>query len=441
MTNIPIVAIIGRANVGKSSLFNRLVGSRQAVVDDAAGTTRDRVQAVARWGKHAFWLVDTAGLGPAGGRDELETGISEQIKQAAESADAIILVADAAVMITSEDRQAAKLALKTGKPVILALSKIDTVARGAADDFINLGIKDIIEVSALHGRGTGDLLDQVVRHLPPAEAPDQSDRLRLALLGRPNVGKSSLLNALAGKQQALVSGVPGTTRDVNAITVKYHGRELEISDTAGLRRRGKIDRGVEKFSTLRTLGAVASSDIGVLLIDAGEPSAAQDQHIAGLVANSGKGLILVVNKWDAVDKDDKTQARYLRRLQANFAFVPWAPVVFTSAATGLNVTRLFELATQIDQRRQTKIPTPALNKLIESLVLKQPPAGLKNRRPKINYAAQTGTNPPAFALFASHPEFIHFSYRRYLENGLRRAYDFAGTPVKLEYRDKRKTKA
>ncbi|HSH31168.1 MAG TPA: ribosome biogenesis GTPase Der, partial [Candidatus Saccharimonadales bacterium] len=319
-----------------------------------------------------------------------------------------------------------------------AISKIDAAGAGPADQFIRLGIPVMVEVSAIHGRGTGDLLDQVAAHLQPAAAPDRSNPLRLALLGRPNVGKSSLLNALAGKQQAAVSGIPGTTRDVNTITLAYHGRELAISDTAGLRRRGKIEGGVEKFSTLRTLGAIASSDIGVLLIDASEPAVAQDQHIAGLVSDSGKGLILVVNKWDAAPKDDKTQARLLRRLQTDFAFVPWAPVLFTSATTGLNVTKLFELALAIEQRRQTKIATPALNKLIESLVVKHPPAGLKNRQPKINYATQTGTNPPAFTLFASHPEFIHFSYRRYLENAIRKEYDFIGTPIKLEYRDKRK---
>lgn len=430
----PIVAIIGRANTGKSTLFNRLVGSRQAIVDDAAGTTRDAVYSLVHWGKHNFWLADTAGLKPT--ENELEEHIRDQISEVADVADVIILAVDGGVMITNQDREAAKLSLKTGKPVILAVNKIDTVGNKIDDEFVRLGVKTMVPVSAIHGSGTGDLLDAVTAQLKPMAAPEAADVLRIALLGRPNVGKSSLLNSLAGKQQAIVSEIAGTTRDVNTIELKYKGKAVEISDTAGLRRRGKIERGVEKFSTLRTLGAIAASDIAVLLIDAAEPSAAQDQHIAGLVEESGRGLIIVVNKWDTVDKDDKTQARFLRKLQVDYAFVPWAPVIFTSATQGLNVTKLFELAMQIKQRRSTKIATGPLNKLIEKLVLKHPPAGLKNRQPKINYATQTETDPPKFVLFGANVKFLHFSYKRYLENGLRDAYDFIGTPIMLEYREK-----
>jgi GTP-binding protein len=430
----PIVAIIGRANVGKSTLFNRLVGSRQAIVDDVAGTTRDAVYQLVHWGKHNFWLADTAGLKPA--ENQLEEDIREQIDEVADIADVIILAVDGGVMVTTEDREGAKLALKTGKPVVLAVNKIDTVGNKVSDEFVRLGIKTIVPVSAIHGSGTGDLLDYVTSQLKPTKAPEVDNTLRIALLGRPNVGKSSMLNALAGKQQALVSDVAGTTRDVNTIGLKYKGREVEISDTAGLRRRGKIESGVEKFSSLRALGAVAGSDVCVLIIDAEEPAVAQDQHLAGLVEEAGKGLILVVNKWDVVEKDDKTQARFLRRLQTDFAFVPWAPVLFTSATQGLNVTKLFELASQIDTRRQTQIATGPLNKLIEKLVLKHPPAGLKNRHPKINYATQVETAPPKFVLFGSNVKFLHFSYKRYLENGLRDAYDFTGTPIMIEYREK-----
>ncbi len=434
----PIVAIIGRANVGKSTLLNRLSGTRKAIVDDRPGTTRDAVYSLVSWGKHNFWLADTAGLKAS--ENELEASIREQIAQVADVAQVIIVAVDAAVIITNEDREAARMALKTGKPVILVLNKIDTAAKGVADEFIRLGITTIVPVSAIHGRGTGDLLDAIIGHLKPVEAPPTDNTLRLALLGRPNVGKSSLLNSLAGKQEAIVSDVAGTTRDVNTIALKYKTRPVEISDTAGLRRRGKIERGVEKFSSIRTLGAIDASDICVLLIDASELSVAQDQHIAGMVEEAGKGLILVVNKWDLVEKDDKTQARYLRKLMVDFAFVPWAPVIFTSATQGLNVTKLFELAMQIDERRQTKIATGPLNKLIEKLVLKHPPAGLKNRQPKINYATQADTNPPRFILFGSNVGFLHFSYKRYLENSLREAYDFTGTPVEIEYRDKHKDK-
>ncbi len=441
-TTIPIVAIIGRANVGKSSLFNRLIGNRQAIIDDAPGTTRDANYSLATWGKHNFWVVDTAGFKKAA--NELESSIREQIDQVAHTADVIIVTIDAGVMITTEDRDAARLALKTGKPVILAMSKVDTTnTSGLADNFERLGIKPMIGVSAIHGRGTGDLLDAVTANLKPAQSEGTDPNLvKLALLGRPNVGKSSLLNSLAGKQQAIVSDIPGTTRDVNTIDVVYHGTKLQITDTAGLRRRGKVERGVEKFSSLRTLSAIAASDICLLLIDATEPSVAQDQHIAGLVEESGKGLILIINKWDAVEeKDERTQARILRRLQTDFAFVPWAPVVFTSATTGLHVTNVFKLALEIRDRRRTKIATGPLNKVMEGLILKHPPAGLKNRQPKLNYATQTGTEPPVFTLFGSHVEFLHFGYRRYLENGLRDKFDFIGTPIRLEYRDKRKPKA
>ncbi len=441
-TTIPIVAIIGRANVGKSSLFNRLIGTRQAIIHDAPGTTRDANYGLVEWGKHQFWLVDTAGFKKP--ENELESSIREQIAQVAQTADVIIVAVDAGIMITSEDREAARMALKTGKSVVLALSKIDTTnSTGLADKFERLGIKPIVGVSAIHGRGTGDLLDSVTASLAPSQMSNVNGQMsvKLALLGRPNVGKSSLINSLAGKQQAIVSDTAGTTRDINTIDVVYHGTKLKITDTAGLRRRGKVEPGVEKFSSLRTLSAIAASDICLLLIDATEPSVAQDQHIAGLVEESGKGLILVINKWDAVEKDERTQARLLRKLQADFAFVPWAPVVFTSAVTGLHVTNIFKLALEIHERRQTKIATGPLNKTIEALVAKHPPAGLKNRQPKLNYATQTATEPPVFTLFGSHVEFLHFGYRRFIENGLRDKYDFIGTPIKIEYRDKRKPKA
>ena len=436
MAVTPLVAIIGRPNVGKSSLFNRLVGVRQAITHETAGTTRDANYGSLTWNGRHFLLADTAGM-QRGDRGGLETAVQEQIEEIAQIADLLVVVIDAGVMVTKEDQLAARLALKSGKPVVLAVNKIDTAAGGLADAPERLGISPIIETSAIHGRGTGDLLDAITAAIAAAPEPPDEQVTTLALLGRPNVGKSSLLNALAGKQQAIVSERAGTTRDVGSIDVTYHGQTLRILDTAGLRRRGKIEGGIEKYSSLRTLAAISRADIAAVVMDAGELSTAGDQHIAGSVIEAGKGLILVVNKWDAVEKETGTQERFTRQLVNDFAFVHWAPLLYTSATQGLNVTRLFELVRQITATRTQTIPTTALNKLVEKMVAKQPPAGLKNRRPKIKYVTQTGTNPPTFTFFSSYPEMIHFSYHRYLENGLREAYDFGGTPIKLEFRGKR----
>ncbi|HSX41149.1 MAG TPA: ribosome biogenesis GTPase Der [Candidatus Saccharimonadales bacterium] len=435
MAVTPLIAIVGRPNVGKSSLFNRLVGVRQAITHETAGTTRDANYGALTWNKKHFILVDTAGIHRADG--ELDLAVQDQVKEVAKLADIIVVVVDAGNIITDEDREAATLALKTRKPVILVTNKIDTVRAGKADSFERLGVKEIIETSAIHGSGSGDLLDAVASQIAEDTAPaEKEDVITLAFLGRPNVGKSSLYNSLVGKQQAIVSQIAGTTRDIGSTDLKYHGQTIRLLDTAGLRRRGKIEAGVEKYSSLRTLAAVAQADICVVVIDATELSVAGDQHIAGLAAEAGKGIILVVNKWDLIERDDKTQARYTRRLVSDFAFIHWAPLVYTSAIQGLNVARLFELTRQIAETRRITIPTGKLNSLIEKMVAKQPPAGLKGRQPKIKYATQTGTNPPTFRIFASYPSLVHFSYQRYLENGLRDAYEFIGTPIKLEFKAK-----
>ncbi|MDB5178870.1 MAG: small GTP-binding protein [Patescibacteria group bacterium] len=430
----PIVAIVGRPNVGKSSLFNRLVGTRQAITHDTAGTTRNANYGNVNWRGYHFTLVDTAGLSKADGEIELQA--QDQIKQMATTASVIVVVVDAATMITAEDQTAARLALKSGKPVILVLGKFDTARQAEVETWRRLGISEIIGASAIHGHGTGDLLDAITVHLEQLPAPDANAPLKLALIGRPNVGKSSLLNALVGKQKAVVSSVPGTTRDVATEVIKYHGRAIELVDTAGIRRRGRIEPGVEKFSALRTLSAINEADVCALVMDSEEGHVAGDLNLAGQILEAGKGLILVMNKWDVVEKDDKTQDHLSAILKKDFQFAWWAPLVYTSATHGLNVNRLMELTVQIDERRRTNVPTGPLNRLVEKLVNKQPPSALKGRLPKLNYVTQTGTNPPTFTFFCTYPDLIHFGYRRYLENNLREEWDFAGTPIRLEFRHK-----
>ncbi|QQR51796.1 ribosome biogenesis GTPase Der [bacterium] len=434
--NLPLVAIVGRPNVGKSSLFNRLIGTRQAITHETAGTTRDANTGTVSWRKHNFWLIDTAGLSKA--TDDIELGAQEQITEAADNADVIIVVVDAGIAPTTEDQTAARLALKTGKPVILAVGKADTTHGQPFGHWQSLGISEIVPVSAIHGSGTGDLLDAVCDRLDEKPAPVEDENvITLALIGRPNVGKSSLLNRLVGKQQALVSDVPGTTRDSTVSEIRYHNQTIKLIDTAGLRRRGKIAGGIEKYSAMRTLAAINQADVCALVMDATTGPVAGDQHLAGQIIESGKGLILVVNKWDAVeDKETNTQDDMAATVTGSFQFAWWAPLIFTSATHGLHLNELMEQAAKIQARRHTTIETGPLNKLIGQLVAKQPPAGLRNRQPKLNYGTQTGSNPPAFAIFGAHTAFIHFSYKRYIENAFRKTWDFTGTPIVLNFRDK-----
>lgn len=434
MAVTPLVAIVGRPNVGKSSLFNRLIGQRQAITHDVAGTTRDANYGQVTWNGRSVMLADTAGMHST--KDELELRAIDQIQEVADVAQLIVIVTDATTMLTNEDRQVARMALKTGKPVILALNKLDGGGQKPADNFERLGVKQMIATSAIHGRGTGDLLDAITEVTGSAKPAEQTEGITIALLGRPNVGKSSILNSLVGKQQAITSEVAGTTRDTGIATVRYHQKPIRILDTAGLRRRGKIEGGVEKYSALRTLAAITQADVCIVVMDATELGVAGDQHIAGQVIEAGKGLVLVVNKWDAIEKETGTQELLSRKLMRDFAFAHWAPLVFTSATEGSNIAKLMELITQISERRKTTIPTGELNRLIEQLTTAQPPAGLKGKRPKIKYATQIDTDPPTFGVHSSYPTLIHFSYQRYLENGLRDAYDFTGTPVKISFKGK-----
>ncbi len=431
---LPIVAIVGRANVGKSSLFNRIVGHRRAVVAREAGTTRDSIADVVEYGDYNFWLVDTAGLKKA--QDDFEATIQEQISEAAGSADVIIVVAESNVSVTEEDRRVAKLALKTRKPVVLAVNKSDKVDKQGLEHFLKLGIKDVIATSAEHNTGINDLLKVVTKQLPKREYK-KSDKVSVALIGRPNVGKSYLFNSLAKKQQALVADVAGTTRDVNKTIVRYHGHEIELIDTAGIRRPGKIEQGIENFSVLRSLQAIEASDVCLLLVDVNEPATHLDQKIAGMIKDAGKGLVLVVSKWDSVEKDPFTRDELAPKIKKAFDFVPWTPLVFTSAVTGQNVTKLFDIVMGVDTERDKEINTSTLNGWLKDRLEQHPPAGLKNRRPKLNYITQTGTNPPEFTVFGAHTEFLHWSYKRFLDREFREQFGFTGTAIKWEFKEKR----
>lgn len=435
---IPIVAIVGRANVGKSSLFNAILDRREAIVANEPGTTRDSIMAKASYDGHDFWLVDTAGIKTP--EDDFEFTIQEQVEQAADSADVIWVMVEANVLITEEDRRVAKMALKSGKPTFLVVNKIDQARKADLSYFERLGIKPIIHTSATHHEGISKLLTDLVGVIPQTVAREDDNRLRVALLGRPNVGKSALFNALANKQQAIVADRAGTTRDINRVVVRYQGRELELMDTAGIRRSGKIGRGVEHFSVLRSLSAIEQADICFMLMDANELNVGLDQKIAGMIKEAGKGLVLVVSKWDSVEKTAFTRDELAPQIAHTFDFAPWAPLIFTSAVDGQNVTKLFDLVLEIDRARATRIPTSQLNTWLREAINNHPPAGLKNRAPKLNYITQETDNPtPAFKIFGSHTRYIHWSYRRYLERLLREKYGFAGTPVQLWFIEKHLT--
>lgn len=435
---VPIIAIVGRANVGKSSIFNAILGKREAIVANEPGTTRDSIFAKASWNNSDFWLVDTAGIKDP--EDDFEFTIQEQITQASDSADVIWVVIESNVAITEDDRRVAKLALKTQKPVFLLVNKIDKAPKSTIDDYRKLGIKNIHLTSATQNRGISDLLEDTTAQIPKSTIKMDENRIRVALLGRPNVGKSHLFNALAKKQQAIVADRAGTTRDINRTIIRYNNKEIEFMDTAGIRRSGRIEKGIEKFSVIRSISAIEQADICLLLMDANELNTQLDQKIAGMIKEAGRGLILVVSKWDSIDKDAYTRDSLAPEIKHNFIFVPWAPLIFTSAETGQNVTKLFDIICEISENRQKTYKTTELNRWLRQVIDAHPPAGLKNRMPKLNYIAHEEGNPiPSFKVFGSHTKFLHWSYKRYMERLFREKYDLTGTPLKFWYIEKHET--
>jgi GTP-binding protein len=439
-SKLPTVAIIGQANVGKSSLFNRIVRSQQAIVAREAGTTRDNVLGRVEHQHHQFWMVDTAGLKDP--NDDFEASIQEQITEAAEAADVILVVVDSSQYASDQDRTVAKKALRSKKPVMLLLNKSDLKESLPTDEYRRLGIKEILRTSAEHNQGIEEVLDKIVELIPAKSEETPDDILRISLIGRPNVGKSYLFNTLAGKQQAIVANVAGTTRDVNRVSVRYGARDIEILDTAGMRKPGKQEVGIEKFSVLRTLQAIEESDVCFLLMESNELNTGLDQRLGGIIDEAGKGMVIVISKWDIVEeKDAYTRDALAPKIAQAFKFTPWAPLIFTSSVTGQNVTKLFDLALDIDARRKQQLKTRQLNDLLQKLIQRHPPAGLKNTHPKLRYMVQTDMSPPWFVIYGSNLKFIHWSYKRYLERHMRETFSFAGTPIRFSFRDEKQIKA
>lgn len=465
----PLVAIVGRPNVGKSTFFNRMIGERVAIVEDMPGTTRDRLYGDTDWNGREFTLIDTGGLelgteipvgqvGLTGQPGDIMKHVMAQAQLAIEEADLIVFMVDAQAGITAADEEVADLLRRTRKPVLLGANKADNASRRQdAVEFYALGLGEPVVLSSLQGVGTGDLLDRIVEGLPPEEEraeEDDDERPRIAIVGRPNVGKSSLLNAILGFQRAIVSDVPGTTRDAIDTEVEFGERKLVLIDTAGIRRRGRIGAGVEKYSVLRSSRAIERCDVAILVIDASEGLAAQDTHIAGEIQEGAKGVIVLINKWDMAQsqrqaeregefpdpKDEIDSAEQYRRvIMEGLKFLPYAPVIFASAKTGYHVQSLLESVLSIADMRFLRIPTSRLNETIQSAVRRHNPTVFRNKTLKIYYATQTQVNPPTFVFFVNDPQALHFSYERYLENQLRAAFGFKGTGIRLLFRARTKS--
>ena len=449
---MPIVALVGRPNVGKSTLFNRIVGQRLAVVHDQPGTTRDRLVAPAEWNGIAFTVVDTGGIEilsdavAAGRRPGPERVLAQdsapfiplmraQAEQAIYEADAIIFLTDAAGGLTAGDREVADILRRARCPVFLAANKADNPGlRQSALEFYGLGLGTVYPISALHGTDVADLLDDVVEALPPSEPEAEDESIKLAIVGRPNVGKSSLLNKLLGEERAIVSPVPGTTRDAIDTYLEWEGTPITLIDTAGIRRRGKIGRDVERYSVLRALKAIQRADVALLVIDGVEGVTAQDAHVASFILDEWASVVVLINKWDAVEKDTHTVAEYTRWVRETLRFLDYVPVLFISALTGQRVHKIVPAALAVQEARFRRISTGDLNRLVQNALARHAPPSKRGKRLKIYYVSQPGVDPPAFVFHVNDPDLVHFSYKRYLENRLREACEFPGTPLRLIFR-------
>ncbi len=468
----PLVAIVGRPNVGKSTFFNRMLADQVAVVEDLPGTTRDRIYGDTDWNGREFTLIDTGGLelsseipvgqvGLNGQPGDIMKNVRAQAELAIEEADVIVFMVDARSGIAAADEEVADLLRRTEKPVILTANKADNAARRQdAVEFYSLGLGEPIPISSIQGTGTGDLLDRIVEELPTAdetENVEEEDEVpRIAIVGRPNVGKSSLLNAILGVQRAIVSEVPGTTRDAIDTEMEFEGRKLMLIDTAGIRRRGHVIPGVEKYSVIRSSRAIERCDVALVLIDATEGLAAQDTHIAGEIHERAKGVIVVVNKWDLAqaqrraaregqlpdpEEEIESAERYRKIIAEGLKFIPYAPIFFASAKTGYHVQSLLETALNISDMRFLRVPTSRLNEVVQDAIRRYRPATIRGKPLKVFYATQIRVNPPTFVFFVNDPQAVHFGYERYLENQLRQAFSFKGTAIRLQFKARPKSEA
>ncbi len=435
----PIVAIVGRPNVGKSTLFNVLAGERIAIVQDVPGITRDRIYADVAWLDKQFTIIDTGGIEPES-KDVLLSYMRQQAEIAMHTADVILFIVDVRQGLVDNDFKVADMLRRSTKPIVLIVNKVDNFEKLMPDvyEFYNLGIGDPVPVSAASKLGLGDMLDELIKHFPAEDmSEEEKERPRIAIIGRPNVGKSSIINKLIGEERVIVSHIAGTTRDAVDTTVKYHGKEYVFIDTAGLRRKSKIKEDIERFSIVRTVSAVERADVAVLVIDAEEGVAEQDAKIAGIAHERGKGIIIVVNKWDAIEKNDKTIYQYTAKIKETLSFMPYAEIIFISALTGQRMSKLYDLIEQVIQNQNLRIATGVLNEIMaEAVAMNQPPSD-KGKHLKLYYITQVSVKPPTFVIFVNDKALMHFSYARYIENKIREAFGFKGTSLKFFIRERK----